>query len=225
MQRQMPQPFPWNNAYSQQAKPEAPGPSSAEWQAWTQRLSQSELKLQQMTDQLTRMQKQLDELSSKPPLHVEYHFDQLKVNRLEGTLNVGMSPQGMPGIESFEAPDPSCFKINAPDQAKEPPIRELQAEMTAEMDTKSPAMLFEMERQFDVSLDADERQKVLADVKRQLNERVHYYARTIDYPADGSDEERRNWQESIKEKTRRDIKGAFSAYLSKRKQTRNTERG
>jgi spore germination protein PC len=172
-----------------------------------------------MSAQLADVQKQLDDIKSKPPLHIEYHFDQLKVNRLEGTLNVGISPQGISGIESLETPDPSCWKINSdpPDEAAVP-IRNLQAEMSDYMKTNSNAVLLEMERQFGVSLDEEHRRRVVDDVAKQLNERVHYYARSSDYPAQGTEEERDKWKNAIIEKTRRDIRGAFSAYLSNQRQ-------
>lgn len=209
------QPYRWNGALQQPIQ----APAAPDWSGWMQRLHQSELKLRQMTDQLADMQKQLDEIKNKPPLHIEYHFDQLKVNQLEGTLNVGLSPQGMQGIESFEAPNPACWNV-AKTQPEEPlpPIRGLQDEMSAFMSANSLNVLMETERQFGVALEEDHRRRVIEDVRKQLNERVHYYARTAPYPSEGTDEERRQWADSIKEKTRRDIQGAFSAYLSKQRQ-------
>jgi spore germination protein PC len=141
------------------------------------------------------------------------------VNRLEGTLNVGLSPQGIPGIESFEAPDPASWKLTTDQpEVDDVPIRSLQNEMAAYMNDYAAQMLISMEQQFGVYLDEDHRKRVIEDVKNQLNERVHYYARTIPYPSIGTDEERQKWNESIKERTQRDIQGAFSAYLSKQLQ-------
>jgi spore germination protein PC len=194
-------------------------PAAPNWSDWTSRLKQSEQKVQQMTEQLAGLQKQLEDIKNKPPLHIEYHFDQLKVNRLDGTLNVGLSPQGIQGIESFEAPDPASWKVTS-DQSEEtePPIRDLQNEMKAYINDNSTNVLIAMERQYGVPLEEDHRQRVLDDVKNQINERVHYYARIAPYPSKGTVEELQKWRDTIKEKTQRDIHGAFSDYLSKLRQ-------
>jgi spore germination protein PC len=210
-EKSMQLPYYWNGLTYVSAAPD--------WSEWTSRLNQSEQKVQQMTEQLAGLQKQLEDIKNKPPLHIEYHFDQLKVTRLDGTLNVGLSPQGIQGIESFEAPDPAGWKA-ASDQPEEtePPIRDLQNEMNAYMNDNCANVLIAMERQYGIPLEEDHRRRVLDDVKKQINERVHYYARTIPYPSKGTDEELQKWRGTIKEKTQRDIHGAFSAYLSKLRQ-------
>jgi len=205
----MQNPYVWNGI---------PSPATEDWSQWMQRLYQTELRLQQLTEKMQEVQKQLDEVKSKPPLHVEYHFDQLKVNRLEGTLNVGMSPPGMPGIESFETPDPACWKPDAgPVDESETQLRGLQREMNAFMDQEAADALVSLERQYGIPLDEEHRRKVLQDVKNQINERVRYYAKTAPYPAQGTEEERQKWAASVKDKTKRDIQAAFSAYLYKLK--------
>ncbi|WP_373230523.1 spore germination protein GerPC [Cohnella sp.] len=208
----MQQPYSWNGITHMP-------PSVQDWSGWAQRLHQTEQQLQRMNEQLAGLQKKLDEIQNKPPFHIEYHFDQLKVNRLEGTLNVGLSPQGIQGIESFEAPDPASWKVTSDQpEVMETPIHDLQNEMNAYMNDNSANMLMAMERQYGVSLEEDHRQRVLDDVRKQLNDRVHYYARTAPYPSKGTDEELQKWSDTIKEKTKRDIQGALSAYLSKLKQ-------
>lgn len=215
----MQQPFPWNGGLQTPPQPSFPGFESNApngWNALVQRLHWTEARLHQLTERLEGVQKQLDELKSKPPMHVEYHFDQLKINRLEGTLNIGLSPQGIQDIESLETPDPSCWKVAADTQdVPASPIRELQEEMTGYMDQEGLQSLMALEGQFGIALEQTRRLEIVADVKQQLGERVHYYARTSPYPAKGTDEERRKWRDDIVERTKRDIQGAFSAYLSK----------
>ncbi|BBI33042.1 spore germination protein GerPC [Cohnella abietis] len=207
------QPYIWNGVY------QTPAPNVPDWAGWAQRLYQSEQKLQQMAEQLANLQKQLDE-KNKQPLHIEYHFDQLKVTRLEGTLNVGLSPQGINGIESFEAPDPTCWKVNSdPIDENEVLVGGLQNDISTYMSTSSKNDLIDLETQSGVSLDDNHRQTVVDDVKRQVNDRVRYYAKTTPYPSSGSTEDQMKWQNSIKEKTKRDIKNAFSNYLSKQQQS------
>jgi spore germination protein PC len=209
----MQQPYLWNGM------PVSAAPASPMCNQLIQRLYQSEQKLMQMTEQLAAMQKQLDDIKNKPPLHIEYHFDQLKVNRLDGTLNVGLSPQGIQDIGSFEAPNPAHWKVDS-DQTDDPVphIRSLQNEMSNYMNKNAVSTLIAMEKQYGISLDDNHRSRIIDDVRKQLDERVHFYARTASYPFKGTDEEKQEWHDSVKEKTRRDIQGAFSAYLSKQRQ-------
>ncbi len=52
----------------------------------------------------TKNKEELQQLKEKPAVHVdriEYKFDQLKVETLEGTLNIGLNPSDLSGIEDF----------------------------------------------------------------------------------------------------------------------------
>lgn len=89
---------PW---YGYSASPDA--------QLLFQRIQELEQRLEQSIQRTEQLEKELAELRSKPPIHVEYHFDQLKVSRLDGTLNIGLSPQAMKDIESFEVPAPGMW--------------------------------------------------------------------------------------------------------------------
>ncbi|WP_274650421.1 spore germination protein GerPC [Paenibacillus humicola] len=77
------------------------------WQNWTalsQHLSRLQQTLVRQQEELVRLSRQVDELNTrvqaaeaKPMYHIdslEYHFDQLKVEKLDGTLNIGMTPPG-----------------------------------------------------------------------------------------------------------------------------------
>ena len=50
----------------------------------------------------------ISEFQKRPPVHIdrmEYKFDQLKVETLEGTLNIGLNPSDLQGIEDFSVPN------------------------------------------------------------------------------------------------------------------------
>ncbi|MFC5403974.1 spore germination protein GerPC [Cohnella soli] len=200
-----------------------------DWQSLLQRLYMTEAALRGVTDQVAGMQKRIDELAAKQPIHIEYHFDQLKVNRLEGTLNVGISPQGIPDIEQLSTPDPSCFQVqtgpgdNDSDQPPDEVIKSLQRTALEEMGANAENVLLEMEKQFEYPLGADHRRKVVQDVENQVGGRVHYYARKTKYPASGTDQEKREWSEGVLAKTRADVKSAFSDYLTKQKRQQSAE--
>ncbi|WP_276352001.1 spore germination protein GerPC [Cohnella caldifontis] len=182
-----------------------------------QRLLQAEQTIREMTERVRKLESSLEEVRSRSPMHIEYHFDQLKVSELKGTLNVGLSPQGVQGMDSLEVPPAYWQAPPPPDSGVPQPVSALQQQMMDYMDREAPLVLAEMEKQYGAPLGDDLRGRVLQDVKAQLRERVHYYAKTLPYPENGTEEERRRWGGTIVEKTKRDIDAAFAAYLNMRR--------
>lgn len=203
------------------------GPSPAQWQACLQHIRSLEQQLERLRQQLDSLNGEIDELKKRTPIHVEYHFDQLKVSRLEGTLNIGLSPQGMQPPESFEVPAPGMWKAADGGQQDDDAdrVRALQREAAAFMENEAPALLVRMTEASGTPLDEAHRNLILKDIKSQLNARVHYYAKTVSYPADGAEEERQIWGNTVMEKTKRDVEKAIAAYLNGLKKTPETKEG
>ena len=64
-------------------------------------------KIRSLQQKMISMEQKITELQNRPPVHVEkmeYKFDQLKVETLEGTLNIGLNPTDLQGIEDFSVP-------------------------------------------------------------------------------------------------------------------------
>ncbi len=184
----------------------------------TQRLSQAEQKVNRLSERLDQAERLLEEIKNRAPMHVEYHFDQLKVNELKGTLNVGLSPQGAQGIDSLETPQNQWTQTGpaaAGTESADRPFSELTQQMETYVDQEAPAILSGLEQQFGVMLDEAHRLRLLADVKGQLKERVHYYARISPYPPVGAEQERRVWRQSVIDRTARDIHDALTSYMDK----------
>lgn len=181
-----------------------------------QRLEAAEKTISKLTERLDQLERLSEEMRAKPPLHIEYHFDQLKVNELKGTLNVGLSPQGVQGIDSFETPFAPWSIASGPGGAGTgtiEPITPLQQQMETYLDREGPALLAGLEGENSIALDDKHRMRLLADVRSQLKDRVHYYAKTTPYPAAGSENDRQAWSRSVQERTFRDVRAALTAYL------------
>ncbi|GGD65475.1 spore germination protein GerPC [Paenibacillus nasutitermitis] len=83
---------------------EAPYPPGQAWMAWNERLHHLQCQLEEQQALINSLCKQVENLServkaaeTRPQYHIdrmEYHFDQLKVEKLDGTLNIGMTPPG-----------------------------------------------------------------------------------------------------------------------------------
>ncbi|SDW58139.1 spore germination protein GerPC [Paenibacillus sp. CF384] len=79
------------------------------WNAFSQHIHKVQCQLDEQQAVINRLSKQLEALNarldaaeSKPSYHIDtiqYHFDQLKVEKLDGTLNIGLTP---PNEEQFK---------------------------------------------------------------------------------------------------------------------------
>lgn len=189
-----------------------------------QRLFAAEEALRRLEERLQKAEKQLEELKARPPLNVEYHFDQLKVNELKGTLYVGLSPQGVQGIEALDLPG-GMWSATPDASSASGPIPQLQQDMLDYMDREGPELLTELEQERGLALDDTHRLRLITDIKNQLNARVHYYGKTTPYPAAGTEAEKQEWRKSVADRTIRDVRTALSTYLDTWKQNLSGPKG
>lgn len=95
----------------------------------SQRVHQLHYRLDEQQAVINRLMKQIDGLTeqmknaeSRPLYHIDslaYHFDQLKVEKLDGTLNIGMTPpseETVKEIGQLVMPGPSETKVQNPPQ-------------------------------------------------------------------------------------------------------------
>ncbi|MDG0813227.1 spore germination protein GerPC [Cohnella rhizosphaerae] len=196
----------------------------AQMQAATDRIGSYEQQIATLTQQQTQMQAQIAELQTrvedlqrKPPVHVEYHFDQLKVSRLDGTLNIGLSPNGQSGVDAFDVPTPGMWQTPAVGQeGPEPQIPGLLSEGAEFMNGEAPANLSALAAQNGLDFQPSELRAVTEDVKAQLGARIQYYARTMPLPEKAGDRELAAWRQSVMDKVKKDILTAFDSYVRRR---------
>ncbi|UOQ43477.1 spore germination protein GerPC [Halobacillus salinarum] len=141
------------------------------WQAWFQQMMQYMQKQQEMIDQLTDKVEQLQS-NEKPQTvieKIEYHFDQLKIETLEGTLQIGLTPNGSDYSELGE-----LYSNNHTAQA---PIQHtLQDYMTTDI----PQWMDRYVKDHDVSISDTHKEQIINDVRKQLPQRVQHYQQ--EYP-------------------------------------------
>ncbi|OAS17361.1 spore germination protein GerPC [Paenibacillus oryzisoli] len=78
------------------------------WQQWAQQinacLEMQKQRIDTLEQTVTKLQADLKALKDEKRIHIdkiEYNFDQLKVEKLDGTLTIGISPSAMDQIEDF----------------------------------------------------------------------------------------------------------------------------
>lgn len=171
-----------------------------------------------LQSQITQMQRQIDDLQRKPPVHVEYHFDQLKVSRLEGTLNIGLTPNAQGEFDQFDVPAPGTWQTPPAGQdGPEPFIPQLLRHAGEYFDKEALSELTSAASEKNIALQAEEIRRVAEDVKSQLGPRIQFYARTTKMPADLTENAVAQWELDIIGKVKLDVRTAFENYLTKRK--------
>ncbi|GGB68212.1 spore germination protein GerPC [Fictibacillus barbaricus] len=135
-------------------------------------------KIREIEDQIKKLKKQVKELSSKPQ-NIEYKFDQLKVERLEGTLHIGLghSAESKDLIEQFNIGQNT---VQMPGKMQRSTIENPNyGEMIKAMDDffvkEAPVYLQSLENKINVPLDENYRIFILEDVQRQVPGRIKHY--------------------------------------------------
>jgi spore germination protein PC len=205
-----------------------------QWQSET--LVRLERLLESLDQQCGKMAKLLEELRGKPPLTVEYHFDQLKVEKLEGTLNIGLSPAGeqleqwvvngeTPGAAAPEAQegletaedgqeqDDGGEPLSMPaERSREFLYAAVRDEVYRYIDERGPKEMDRLEQQYGCITGTELRKFVLSDIRSQVDGRIQYYlAQAVDAERSTPEDIRRQ----TAAKVIRDINTALENYYRK----------
>ncbi|MBE7126936.1 spore germination protein GerPC [Bacillus mycoides] len=150
---------------------------------YLQQLQQA-LQIQQQTilnleEQVRLLQEELNELKSRPSSSigkVEYKFDQLKVENLNGTLNIGLNPFSTKGqqIEDFQV-DTETLKVNPETETNPDFYQGILQEMHRYLDEEAYSRILHFEQEERTPLDEMYRQMMVDDIKKQMEHRLPYY--------------------------------------------------
>ncbi|MCD5325011.1 MULTISPECIES: spore germination protein GerPC [Pontibacillus] len=152
--------------------------------SWTQYLEKLHNLVDSQTKQMKELEKRVSELERKaeetkqtPSTNIEkieYNFDQLKIETLEGTLNIGLTPQNGKefGIEDFAVEEkPFPPKLSGGQAVKDQILSDLQNYLSGQ----GPADLQQIAGQYGRHYDETYQQFILQDVQKQLDHRVGEY--------------------------------------------------
>lgn len=171
-------------------------------------------RLRKLEDTILRMEEELQELKERPVTNIEnleYKFDQLKVETLEGTLNIGLTPHGPDGIDQF---DVNQSQVQTPVIEKEypglyPGIRD---DIHKHLDTECYGLLEKLEEKRGIQLDTPYRKFMIEDVKRQIDDRIRYYLSQIN-EGDIPEEQVEAMRQEVISKVKQDIERSFEVFL------------
>ncbi|MBY0088635.1 MULTISPECIES: spore germination protein GerPC [Brevibacillus] len=159
--------------------------------------------MRQMLEQLQQDVNDLKERQIPSVIRNEYKFDLLKVERLEGTLNIGLNPKGNDsGIGDFSINQ--SMDIPDPPQTSAPLFDRVQNEIYQYLEGDAYLVLEKIETECNYPLDQNYRAFILDDIKKQIDQRIKHYLNEL--PADELEPEHLDiFVQTIVQKVKRDI--------------------
>ncbi|MUT66716.1 spore germination protein GerPC [Paenibacillus sp. NEAU-GSW1] len=193
------------------------------WQAWSHevqlKLQRQEAQILSLEQRLAAVCEQLKQLENKPTYNIEnlqYHFDQLKVEKLEGTLNIGMTPPGdnslHDDIEQLAVPNVNAYpKADSSITPPDAPFAEVRAKLDRYLEADAPQKLMQYEKEVGLPLDPYHRRMIINDIRKQLPTRIQYYMEKT--KSDFSDLTEEDMKTVLFAKTAKDADAAMLQYL------------
>ncbi|MBB6443501.1 spore germination protein GerPC [Bacillus benzoevorans] len=171
---------------------------------------QQDRKIQFLQKKIISLEKSITELQNRPPIQVErmeYKFDQLKVETLEGTLNIGLNPSDLQNIEDLALP-----KQNGASTPKERMVMftEIENSINEYLSENLSSIITNAGEQLQFK-DADTYHEfILQDIKKQLPNRIEYY---LNQPIRSENETSEQYTNHILEQLIKEIQHGVSLFL------------
>ncbi|MBP1992387.1 spore germination protein GerPC [Paenibacillus eucommiae] len=178
-------------------------------------LSSQAKRIEKLEQTVIKLQAEIDASKGQKKFHIdkiEYKFDQLKVERLDGSLSIGINPSSFDDVEDFTVNgSPLNSKVMPPN-----PMCNLKDDISGSIndylsqDAKDD--INAMENKYQYPIDESYKQLILDDIRNQVEPRIKQY---IDqYRSAGFKEPLDAIRENIIDQTKNDIRTAMNAYIS-----------
>jgi len=131
-------------------------------------------KIKNLEEKITTLETELVNVRQRPQTtieKIEYKFDQLKIETLEGTLNIGITPNPGETIEDFSV-NPEKVIVPDPQPAM---FRNIQSKVNNYLTNECRQILTHLEERYSQQLDETQRRFVIEDIRRQIDERIRFY--------------------------------------------------
>jgi spore germination protein PC len=123
---------------------------------------------------ILELQQEIAALKERPPVqigNIEYKFDQLKVETLEGTLNIGLNPTDLDGIDDFTVDQKSVNVPIPPKQLFKRTI-EIETALNKYLESDLESIYRGAQAELGISVDDSFFEFIKNDIKKQLSGRA-----------------------------------------------------
>lgn len=169
-------------------------------------------KIQQLEKQLRDLQGDVDSIKNNKSASIgpiNYHFEQLKIEKLEGTLNIGITPNEGNNLDEAMINGKSIGRQEVGTTALSDQIR---PQILKYVQEEVPSQFSRLEKEKNLSIDEQYIQMVTQDLLNQMDGRINEYVSQLPATVEGrgyTDEE----CASIVEQIKRDIVTAVERHL------------
>ncbi|ETI68672.1 spore germination protein GerPC [Neobacillus vireti] len=145
---------------------------------WLQmNIQAQEKRIATLEQTIQKLKVDLKQIREKPTVHVdtiEYKFDQLKVETLEGTLNIGLNPNDLSGIEDLAVQNQS---LQAPFSPKEQMRLSMEIEEAIHeyLQTDLPQIINDTQRNLAIPPNESYLSFIKEDIIKQLPSRIDFH--------------------------------------------------
>lgn len=144
-------------------------------------------KLEQGMNQLQQQLKELEENPTTKIEKIEYKFDQLKIETLEGTLNIGLNPTQPESIDDFTIsstiPQGTIDPLLGSSSTRTIPTdiaQEIHGKMKEELDQNGYTLISEILAERNMQIADPYYEFIMEDIKKQLEQRVAFHLQQMD---------------------------------------------
>lgn len=182
---------------------------------WLQQTIQAqEQRIIALETTLQKIMQELQQLKEKPAVHVdriEYKFDQLKVETLEGTLNIGLNPSDLSGIEDFAVQNQTVSTPFSP-KAQMQRTMKIEEAIYQYLETDLPQIIENTQRNLNMEPREDYLSFIKEDIIKQLPVRIDYHLKSAAKGLSGENEPPPD--EAIIEAIKQEIQNGINVFLT-----------
>ncbi|MEH6944170.1 spore germination protein GerPC [Bacillus sp. JJ722] len=159
--------------------------------------------------EVNTLKEKLNQFSNQSPVNIErieYKFDQLKIERLDGTLNIGLNPANLSELDEFTVNGQS-HPVPFPPHLRE----QITQEITTYIEKELPSIISVVEAEMAFDTQGEYEAFIKEDLSKQLPDRIQYYINQHPYTEQNS--RNNGYKERIIEQIKTDITQAVRAFF------------
>jgi spore germination protein PC len=141
-------------------------------------IQQQDRRIQQLHETIKELRSDIEQIKNQPHTNIEkieYKFDQLKVENLNGTLNIGLNPTNPEQIENFEVQQKGMNVNGVQQQLRDDLFQQCSAEVNQFLNEDCISFIEQAEQQYNLRLDDLHRKHIIDDIRKQIDSRIQYY--------------------------------------------------
>ncbi|WP_407271677.1 spore germination protein GerPC [Radiobacillus sp. PE A8.2] len=150
---------------------------SNDWYAYIANLQnyikQMDTKIQQLEQRITLLETNAANKKHTNIEKLEYHFDQLKIERLDGTLHIGLTPEDLEKVDSMAINQ--VPQNNKPEPIQQPLEQQLVSQLDTYVTEQGSPYVEQLAYEYGYPMNDSYRNLIINDVRKQLPSRISHY--------------------------------------------------